>query len=172
MSDPGSTRVDAFAELQGAFMSYVQRIAYATMTTVDRRNRPRGRVLLPVWQVRGGRPVGWIAANRTPVKVAHLARNPHATISYWDRSQDAVFADCTARWVEDRETRAEVWDVYRAGSPPGVGYDPIRFWPGGPADPGFAVIRLDPWRVQVVDGRDLTSRIWTAPEPGDAAPSP
>src|SRR3954470_20824763 len=95
----------SFAELQDAFFGYIQDIVYATMTTVDKLNRPRARVLLPIWEMRDGLPVGWIAAYPTPVKVAHLARNPHTTISYWDPRQNAVFADCTAEWVQDAPTR-------------------------------------------------------------------
>lgn len=165
MSDHPSTVVESFAEVQAGFFACVQDVVYATMTTVDKYNRPRGRVLLPIWEVRDGRPIGWIAANRTPVKVAHLANNPHTTLSYWNHRQNAVFADCTAGWVEDRDTLREVWDLYRTGSPPGVGYNPAGFWRGGPTDPAFNVIRLDPWRVQVVRGTDLSSRIWQAPAP-------
>ena len=54
-----------------------------------------------------------------------------------------------------------VWDLYRRGSPPRVGYDPGRYWKG-PEDPRFAMLCLDPWRVQVVRGADLRSRIWRA----------
>ncbi|WP_326611508.1 hypothetical protein OG949_20120 [Streptomyces scopuliridis] len=76
-------RASAFAEIQDTslsyFFSYVRSITYATMITVDRENRPRARVLLPVWEVVDGHPVGWLAVHRTPVKTAHLASNPHTT---------------------------------------------------------------------------------------------
>ncbi|AXB45152.1 pyridoxamine 5'-phosphate oxidase family protein [Amycolatopsis albispora] len=153
-------KVESFAEIQPAFFEYVADIGYATMTTVDSRNRPRARVMLAVWEVVEGKPRGWLAAYRTPVKVAHLAKNPHTTFSYWSPRQNAVAIDCVARWDDDPAVRRQVWELYRKGSPPGVGYDPIRFWRGGPDDPEYHVLRLDPWRVQVVRGRDLTSRIW------------
>lgn len=158
--------VAKFADIEETFFSYIQDIVYATMTTVDKQNRPRARVLLPIWEMRDGLPVGWIAAYPTPVKVAHLARNPHTTISYWDPRQNAVFADCTAEWVRDAKTRTEIWDLYKKGSPPGVGYDPANFWRGGPYDPKFGLLRLTPFRVQVLRGHDLASRFWEAEPAG------
>ena len=73
--------------------------------------------------------------------------------------QNAAFADTVAEWFEDPEVKQRVWELYRRGSPPRVGYAPGRCW-RGPDDPKFAVLRLDPWRVQVVRGADLRSRIW------------
>jgi general stress protein 26 len=141
------------------------RINYATMTTVDRLGRPRSRVLIAVWELDGTRPVGWLATFKTPVKAAHIARNPHVGMSYWAPSQDTVTIDSDAAWVDDPEVKARVWELYRRGSPQGVGYDPRPFWPGGPGDPGFHVLRLNPWRVQVLRGHELASgvpaRIWT-----------
>ncbi|GGT22192.1 pyridoxamine 5'-phosphate oxidase family protein [Streptomyces purpureus] len=157
-------RVDAFADLRDEFFGYVQDIRYATLVTVDRLNRPRARVLLPVWEEVDGRPVGWIAAFPTPVKTAHVRRNPHVTVSYWNPRQNAAFADSAARWEEDMDEKRRVWDLYVQGGPPGVGYDPAHYWKGGPQDPGFAILRMDPFRVQVLRGRDLRSRIWQPAE--------
>ncbi|MFD8382836.1 hypothetical protein ACFV2X_30720 [Streptomyces sp. NPDC059679] len=95
-------KVGSFSDVEGEFFQYIGDIAYATMITVDRKNRPRARVLLPVWE------------------------------------------------------------LYRKGSPPGVGYDPRGYWHGGPTDPEYHVVRIEPWRVQVLRGTDLRSRIWTA----------
>ena len=151
--------VGTFSEIQEEFFRYMGDIAYTTMTTVDAKGRPRSRILIAVWEVVGGRPVGWLATSKTPVKTAHLANNPHATFSYWDPKQNAAFADTVAAWVDDPEVKQRVWNLYRRGSPPRVGYDPGKYW-RSPADPNFAVLRLDPWRVQVVRGADLRSRIW------------
>ncbi|MFD5765704.1 pyridoxamine 5'-phosphate oxidase family protein [Streptomyces sp. NPDC127049] len=162
-----ATQVKTFAEIEQQFFEYVRTIAYATMVTVDSRSRPRARVLMPVWELVDGRPVGWLAVHRTPVKAAHLARNPHTTYAYWSPRQNAVFVDGVTTWAEDPEVKRYAWELYREGSPEGVGYDPVRYWPGGPEDPGFHVLRIDPWRVQVVRGTDLRSHIWTdEPERG------
>ena len=156
-----ATTVESFSEIEEAFISYIQDIVYCTMITVDSASRPRARVLLPVWEVVGGKPVGWLAAYKTPVKVAHLANNPHTTYSYWNPRQNAVFIDSVSTWAEDQETRQYAWDLYRKGSPAGVGYNPLNFWRGGPEDPKYHVLRIDPWRVQVLRGSDLSSCIWT-----------
>ncbi|MFF3841317.1 pyridoxamine 5'-phosphate oxidase family protein [Streptomyces sp. NPDC001930] len=156
-----ATRVESFSEIEEKFNAYIQDIVYATMITVDSASRPRARVLLPVWEVVDGKPVGWLAAYKTPVKVAHLADNPHTTYSYWSPRQNAVFIDSVSTWAEDRESKEYAWDLYREGSPTGVGYDPVRHWRGGPEDPEFHVLRIEPWRVQVLRGSDLSSRIWT-----------
>jgi general stress protein 26 len=153
--------VQTFSKIQDEFFRYVGDIVYATMATVDAKGRPRARILIAVWEVVDGRLVGWLATFKTPVKTAHLAGNPHATFSYWDRRQNAAFADTVAAWVEDPKVKQRVWELYRRGSPPRGGYDPGQYW-RGPADPNFAVLRLDPWRVQVVRGADLRSRIWSA----------
>lgn len=77
-------------------------------------------------------------------------------MSCWSPRQDAAFFDSTAEWVDDPEVQGAVWEMYRRGNPPGVGYEPGRFWTG-PDDPKFHVLRLDPWRVQVVRGRELAA---------------
>ncbi|MER7624994.1 pyridoxamine 5'-phosphate oxidase family protein [Streptomyces sp. NPDC126503] len=154
-------KVETFSEIEGEFFEYVKDIVYCTMITVDRKSRPRARVLLPVWEVVDGRPVGWLAAHKTPVKTAHLAHNPHTTYSYWNPRQNAVFVDSVSTWASTPEEREYAWDLYRRGSPAGVGYDPRNFWRGGPTDPEYHVLRIDAWRVQVLRGTDLSSRMWT-----------
>ncbi|MBB4932784.1 general stress protein 26 [Lipingzhangella halophila] len=156
-----------YSEISDEFTDIVSAIMYATMTTVDLRGRPRSRILVPIWQTVDDLPVGWLATFKTPVKRSHLAGNPHATLSYWSPRQDFAAADTVTRWVEDAETKREVWELYRTGSPPGVGYDPETYWPGGPENPKFHVLRMDPFRVQVLRGRDLLTgrpaRIWRDP---------
>ena len=93
--------VDSFSEIKDEFFGYVSDIVYATMTTVDAKGRPRARILIAVWEVADGEPVGWLATFKTPVKTAHLAGNPHATFSYWERRQYAAFADTVTDWVGD-----------------------------------------------------------------------
>ncbi len=153
--------VASFGAIREQFDSYVGDIVYATMTTVDRKGRPRARVLIPVWELPDpdAGPLGWLATFRTPVKDAHLAHNPHTTFSYWSPKQNQVAVDAVAEWTGDPATRRHVWDLYRRTSPRGAGYDLGQFW-RDPDDPELAVLRLQPWRIQVVRGRDLRSTIW------------
>jgi hypothetical protein len=118
VSAVSAKRVDTFAPLR-ADVAAAMRINYATMTTVDRRGRPRSRVLIAVWEIDGERPVGWLATFPTPVKTAHIAHNPHVGMSYW--GPDTVSLDSVAAWVHDPQARHHVWDLYRSGSPAGVG---------------------------------------------------
>ncbi|MER5253529.1 MULTISPECIES: pyridoxamine 5'-phosphate oxidase family protein [unclassified Streptomyces] len=155
-----TTKVSDFSELRDTFFSYVRDIKYATMITVDRANRPRARVLLPVWEIVDGRPLGWLAAYKTPVKTAHLADNPHTTYSYWNPRQNTVHVDALSAWADDEASRRHAWDLYTRGGPPGVGYDPVHYWRGGPEDPEYHVIRIEPWRIQLVRGSDLRSTLW------------
>lgn len=165
---PKTTREGvAFAELRQDVAAIIGDIGYCTMTTVDRHGRPRSRVLIAVWELDDEVPVGWLGTFPTPVKVDHLAHNPHVTTSYWSPSQDVVAVDSVAAWTNDPDVSRHVWELYRRGSPAGCGYDPARFW-RGPDDPGFRVLRLDPWRIQVLRGRDLArgvpARIWRGEE--------
>ncbi|GAA0929851.1 hypothetical protein [Nonomuraea longicatena] len=49
--------------------------------------------------------------------------------------------------------------LYRETSPPGAGYHLGDFW-SSPSDPRLHVLRLEPWRVQVIRGVELRNRIW------------
>src|SRR3954451_2000798 len=118
-----ATKVSAFAAIADQFNAYIGDIVYATMTTVDAKGRPRARVLIPIWETVDGLPTGWLATYKTPGKAGHLARNPHATFSYWSPRQNAIGVDTVTEWIDDADTRRRVWNLYRSGSPGGAGYD-------------------------------------------------
>ncbi|MEV4185912.1 pyridoxamine 5'-phosphate oxidase family protein [Streptosporangium canum] len=156
-----AVKVKSFAAIESEFNAFVGAIVYATMVTVDARNRPRTRVLIPIWENVDGAPLGWLATYRTPVKAAHIANNPHTNFSYWTQGNDSVAIDTVAAWVDDLPAKSHVWDLYKRTSPRGAGYDLGNFW-RSPADPKLHVLRLTPWRIQVIRGMDLRSRIWQA----------
>ena len=62
-------------------------------------------------------------------------------------------AECHAELVFDDADRSRVWSLYEAAPPP-LGYDPGVGVPGWDAltSPGFAVIRLHPWRLRALTG--------------------
>jgi Pyridoxamine 5'-phosphate oxidase len=156
-----------FAELQDDFLRMTTETVFCTATTVDPRGRPRNRIIHPVFQVRDGAPVGWALTGRTPLKTRHLAANPHMALSYWNPSQDTVFIDCVTEWVDDDAEKADVWDVFR-DTPTPLGWGPEGMAGYGEdrwRNPVFTPLRLEPWRVQVMDGAeypvgDLTGRVW------------
>ncbi|GGQ28419.1 pyridoxamine 5'-phosphate oxidase family protein [Streptomyces roseolilacinus] len=161
--------VSGFSEIQDAFLAHVRDTEYATMITVDRRNRPRARVLLPVGEVIDGEPVGWLASYPAPVKSAHLAGNPHTTCAYWSPRQNAVFVDSVPTWAADEGSRVHAWEVYERGGPPGMGHDPSPYPPGGP---GYHVLRIEPWRIRLVRGSDLRGTLRRKQEPAPAVSGP
>ena len=131
------------------FIDVAHRIVWATVATIDPEDRPRSRVLHPIWEWDGSTFVGWIATSPTPIKIAHLAHRPFASVNYWDQQQDMAYADKITR------VGLRVWDLFEHGPEP-VGYDPrlIPVWTE-PTRPEFAVLRLDPWRLRVFPGSML-----------------
>jgi hypothetical protein len=160
-------RVGAFSELAEDFLRITAATVFCTATTVDAKHRPRARMLHPIFIVRDGRPLGWALTGRTPLKTRHLAANPHLSCAYWTPSHDTVFIDCVAVWVEADSEKQAVWELFR-GTPPPLGYGPEGVAGYGPEQwrsPEFTPLRLEPWRVQVMDGAEyphgrLTGRVW------------
>jgi hypothetical protein len=131
------------------------RIVWATVATVDRLDRPRSRILHPIWEWDGTSLVGWIATGATPVKAAHLERSPYVSVNYWATEHDTCTAECRATWLTTPAERAEVWDRF-ANGPEAVGYDPsiVPAWTSPEAE-AFGALRLDPWRLRVFPGTML-----------------
>jgi|TARA_B100000315_G_scaffold211516_1_gene208357 hypothetical protein len=130
-------------------------IVWCTVATVDAKNRPRSRILHPIWEWDGENLVGWIATGKTPVKAAHIAISPNVSCNYWAPTQDTCLAECAANWVEDQALKNRIWDLFANGPAP-VGYDPamIPGWENA-SSPGFDPLRLDPWRIRVMPGSAL-----------------
>ena len=150
-----------FSPFEADFLRLTAEIVWCTVTTIDAQGRPRSRILHPIFEVRDGQPVGWIATGRTPIKVADIAGNPQVACSYWSPAQNTVMVNCVASWVEDLETKRYVFDLFNS-TPPPLGYDLSAF---GMADlTEFTPLRLEPWRVQIVvfDGWDksIAPRTW------------
>jgi len=157
--------VDERAAVVQDAIDVAHRVVWATVATVDRLGRPRVRVLHPVWASGADGPEGWVTTRRTPVKVAHLARNPHLTCAYLAPDHDVAFFDCVATWVEEPTARRRAWDAFLAVPPP-AGYDPATIFPDGPDSASFAALHLVPHRIQVARGADLArgeaARLWSA----------
>jgi len=137
-------RVATFDEVAAEFHRRVSRIAWCTLATVAPDGAPWTRVLHPIWEA----STGWIATSRHGLKARHLAREPRVSLTYWDAAQDVVTVHATAAWADDAPTRARIWRLYRT-TPPPLGYDPGGFWPGGPGDPAFGLLRLSPTRIDI-----------------------
>jgi hypothetical protein len=133
-----------------AFVAIAHRIVWCTLATVDRRGRPRSRVVHPIWERTGDGLVGWLVTRPTPLKLANLDHSPYVSCSYWDARHDVAVAECRAAWAPDA---SHAWELFRAAPPP-LGYDPATIFPEGT---GAALLRLDPWRLRAADVETLTA---------------
>jgi hypothetical protein len=147
--------LNEFSEVAPAFAEMANRMVYATLTTVDRRNRPRARMVHTLWEWDGKELVGWVGSLVTPMKKAHLERNPYVSCNYWDgvEAYDTCVAECRAELLLDEKSRHEGWERFKSIPPP-LGYDPaiIPQWSEGPDSPAWGVLRLEPWRLRVFPG--------------------
>ena len=152
--------VPSFDDISDDFTERVERIVWCTVTTVDRRGRPRSRILHPIWEG----ATGWIATGRHSFKEKHLAANPHVSLSYWDQQGGLAYADCRADWEESMSEKRRIWELDKT-TPPPLGYDPALFWPGADHN-SFGLLKLTPWRIEVHGLREMAqhipSRVWRA----------
>lgn len=131
---------------------------WGVMTTVDSRGRPRNRVVHPVWVRKAEQLNGWLTTRKTPLKLHHLAGNPHVSIAYVGAGTDFAYFDCTAEWVDDDKGKQECWQAF-LDAPEPVRYDPASIWPGGAGSASFAVLRFTPYRVQAARAADMARGI-------------
>lgn len=131
------------------------RIVWATVGTVDRKGRPRSRILHPIWEWNGEVLTGWIGTEATPTKRAHLKVSAHVSVNYWAPNHDTCNAECEAEWCHDDTTKQHVWDLFLR-SPEPLGFDPSMI-PGWETPTGsrFTVMKLAPWRLRVYPGSVL-----------------
>ena len=143
------------------FVAIAHRVVWCTMATVDRHNRPRSRIVHPVWEIREGALHGLVATRPTPLKLAHLAHAPYVSCTYWDPAHDVATADAAASWHNDDETRTWLWDKYK-NAPAPVGYDPsiVPGWTS-PTAPSFGALRLEPTSIRVIKALDFANaQLW------------
>jgi general stress protein 26 len=141
--------VSSFSELAQEFDAVARKVIWPTMTTVDRQGRPRARIVHPVWDG----PTGWLLTGRSSLKGKHLAQVPYVSISYVDAegvspTANQAYAECRAEWIDDAAEKTRIRDLFKSLPEP-YGYDPAVFFPAGPEDPEFGVLKLTPWRVEV-----------------------
>jgi hypothetical protein len=145
--------VQSFSEIEKEFFERVSRIVWCCVATVDRKGRPRSRVLHPIWEG----PVGYIATGRSSFKAKHLEETPYVSLMYWDPDREhgmagavLVYVDARTEWLDSVADRRRIWDLYK-NTPPPLGYDPaiVPPWKDGPESEEFGVLRLTPWRIEL-----------------------
>ncbi|HEY7591565.1 MAG TPA: pyridoxamine 5'-phosphate oxidase family protein [Actinophytocola sp.] len=138
-------------ELLDEFVRIAHRIVWCTLVTVDRHGRPRSRVVHPYWERTGDGLTGWAFTRPTTPKVAHLARTPFVSCSYWDPAQEVAVAECAAALADDPESRRHVWEFFSTAAEP-LGFDPKIMGGVDHLDPVVTVLRFTPWRLATLTG--------------------
>ena len=135
----------SFSETASAFVKMAHEIVWCNVATIDKKGRPRSRVLHPIWELKGEELVGWIATDYELKE--HLRISAYVSCNYWAKNQDTCLAGI-ACWVEEPEAKQVIWDKFVNGPAP-VGYDPSMIPGWESAASSFAGLRLDPWRLEL-----------------------
>ena len=100
---------------------------------------PTVRIVHPTWE---GETL-WFATMTGSPKVRHMQANPRVDIQYQVAEPDFVhiLVSGCAEIETDQAEKTRVWDV--------IDYDLGAFWPGGPTDPGYTLVRVVPERVEL-----------------------
>ena len=130
--------MNELSDVAPAFVEMAHRIVWASAATVDRKQRPRSRILHPYWEWSDGALVGWVATGPTPVKAAGLANSPYLSVTYWHPSHDTCTAECHTTWLDGQGEKERIWQMF-VDAPAPVGYDPaiVPAWKDGPTSPAF-----------------------------------
>jgi hypothetical protein len=102
---PRIVPVASFAELEAELLERTRAIVWCNVATVDSRNRPRSRILHPIWEG----ATGWIATRRNTLKADHLARSPYVSLAYVADIWRPLYVDCLAAWDDAPESKRRVW---------------------------------------------------------------
>lgn len=135
--------VAAFAEIEPTFMERVRTMVWCNVATTDSHNRPRSRILHPIWDG----PTGWLTTRRHSHKARHIAQNPYVSLAYVIDVARPVYADCYAEWDDSAATKEWLWNLCLNTAPP-LGFDPAPIF-GSVDHPGFGVLKLTPWRIEL-----------------------
>jgi uncharacterized pyridoxamine 5'-phosphate oxidase family protein len=133
-----------FSDIEAEFIQRVHTMVWCSAATVDSRQRPRSRILHPIWEG----ATGWITTHRNSHKARHLAKNPYMSLAYIQSIHTPVYVDCKAEWVEDRDQKQRVWELFKT-TPPPLGFDPAQDFIS-PGHEKFGLLKLTPWRIDLV----------------------
>jgi len=103
------------------------------------KNGPRVRMVHPTWE---GQTL-WFATGTGTPKAKQLANDPRVDLQFQVAPPDFVhlMVRGEATLVDDAEEKKRIWDV--------IDYDLAQFWPGGPTDPSYLPVRIEPTRVEL-----------------------
>jgi general stress protein 26 len=135
--------VTRFDELQPEFINRVRRAVYCNMATVDQNDRPRSRMMHPIWDG----PIGWVITSPQSHKAKHLQRNPYISLAYIYDIEKPVYVDCLAEWISDVQEKERIWKLHK-DTPPPLGFDPQPHY-GSIEHVHYGLLKFVPWRCEL-----------------------
>jgi general stress protein 26 len=138
-------RISNFSEIETEFIARVHKMVWCSVATIDEKQRPRSRILHPIWEG----ATGWIFTHRGSHKSRHLAQNPYISLAYTAEVMSPVYVDCLTEWVTDLETKKHVWELFKTAPHP-LGYDPAHDFIT-PDNEDCGLLKLTPWRIDLVN---------------------
>jgi general stress protein 26 len=129
-----SERAEFFRAVEAA----AKRAIWCAIATSSKAGA-RVRMVHPTWE---GETL-WFATGTSSPKVRQLQTDPRVDLQFQVAPPDFVhlMVRGNATIVSDEAEKKRVWDV--------IDYDLGQFWPGGPGDPEYTLVRVDPSRVEL-----------------------
>lgn len=150
-------KVSSLAEIEAEFIQRAHAMVWCSMATIDTRDRPRSRILHPLWEGL----TGWASSRPNSLKAKHIARCSYVSLAYIADMMRPVYVDCTAEWEHDAQKKQHVWELFKS-TPPPAGYDLANIFKGV-GDPEYGVLKFTPWRIELADVTDVANwRVWSA----------
>ena len=141
-----SDRADFFAAVEEASKKAI----WCSVATTG-PDGPRVRMVHPTWE---GETL-WFATGTTSPKIRQLRSDPRVDVQYQVAPPDFVhiMVRGKASIIGDEDEKKRIWDVFD--------YDLSQFWSGGPNDPDFTPVRVDPDRVELSKMfGSMDKRVW------------
>jgi len=132
-----------FEDIQTEFMNRVSEAVYCSAATVDRKGRPRSRIMHPIWDGLIGWAISWPQSH----KRKHLQVNPYVSLGYVHDRDKPVYVDCRAEWVDEDSEKLRIWELYK-NTPPPLGFDPEPHY-GTIHHQYFGLLKFTPWRIEL-----------------------
>lgn len=127
------------SELRQVIQQFFKSYEYSNLITIDENGCPKGRMMenLPL----GDDLVFWFATGAGSQKVAEVKKNSKASVFvYRPEDKSSINAIGEAEVVMSDTIRAEKWKEKWTA-----------YWKQGPADPGYALIRVVPKKIMYLD---------------------
>jgi hypothetical protein len=157
--------ISSFSAIETESIYRVHRVVWCNLATIDTLNRPRSRILHPIWEGSSG----WINPRSQTLIAKHLAHNPYVSLARTADKAKPTYTDCKAEWIDGTQQKQRIWDIFK-NAPPSFVYDPITIYKG--ADhPGFGPLKLTPCRSELnACTLNLRNHLYKTPLKPDARP--